>query len=72
MADSLGIVALVDSSASHSFVTSKLVQKYHLTIDLDTSMVVTLADGSQVETWETCYVPIIICTMSNKPVLCVV
>ena len=32
------------------FFASKLVKKYHLTIILDTSMVVTLADGSQVET----------------------
>ena len=39
---------------------------------LDTSMVVTLADGSQVEACKTCYVPIIICTMSNKPVCYVV
>ena len=68
----LDIVALVDSGASHSFVASKLVQKYYLTLSLDTSMVVTLADGSQVEMCKTCYVPIITCTMSNKPVFCVV
>ena len=51
---------------------SKLVRKYHLTINLDTSMVVTLADGSQVETCETCSMPIIMCIMSNKPVYCMV
>ena len=62
----------MDSSASHSFVASKLVKKYHLTINLDTSMVVMLADGSQVEICENCSVPIIKCNMSNKPVLCVV
>ena len=66
------IVALVDSGASHSFVASKLVQKNNLNIVLDTSMVVTLADGSQVETCETCYVAIITCSMGKKPVCCVV
>ena len=49
-----------------------LVQKYHLTIYLDTSIVVTLAESKQVVTFKTCYVPIITCTMSNKPVCCVV
>ena len=66
------IVALVDSGASHSFVASKLVQKYHLSIVLDTSMVVTLADGSQVGMRKTYYMPIITCTISNKPVCYVV
>ena len=47
------IVALVDSGASHSFVSSKLVKKYHLTVNLDSSMVVMLADSSQVEMCET-------------------
>ena len=61
------IVVLVDSGSSYNFVASKSVQKYQLTINLDTSMVVTLADGSQVKTCETCYMPIITCTMSNKP-----
>ena len=68
----LDIVALVDSGASHTFVASNLVEKYHLTVNLDTSIVVTLADGSQVETCKTCSVSIITCTMSNKPVICVV
>ena len=66
------IVAFVDSGASHSFAASKLLQKYNLNIVLDTSMVVTLASGSQVEICKTCYVPIITCTMSNKPVCCMV
>ena len=72
MAYLLDIVTLVDSGASHSFVASKLVQEYNLNIVLDTNIVVTLAVSSQVETCETCYMPIIICTMSNKPVCCVV
>ena len=46
----MDVVSLVDSGASHSFVAAKLVKKYNLTINLDTSMVVMLADGSKVET----------------------
>ena len=67
---SVYIVALVDIGASHSFVASKLVQKYNVIVILDTSMVVTLADDSQMETCKCCYMPI--STMSNKPVCCVV
>ena len=72
MAYPLDIVALVDSSASHSFIASNLVQKYNLTIFLDTSIVVMLANGSQVKKCKICYVLIITCTVSNKPVYCVV
>ena len=61
-------MSLVDSGATHSFVAAKLVKKYNLTANVDTSMVVSLADGSQVTMCETCSVPIIMCTMSNKPV----
>ena len=66
------IVALIDSGASHSFVAAKLVKKYQLTIILGTSMVVTLADGSQVTTFKTSSIPIILYTMSNKPVSCLI
>ena len=68
----MDIVALVDSGTIHSFVAAKLVKKYQLTIILGTSMVVTLADGSQVTTSETCSIPIITCTISNKPVSCLI
>ena len=68
----MDIVALVDSGASHSFVAAKLVENYQLTINLGTSMVVMLADGSQVTIYETCSVPLIMCTMSNKPVCCLI
>ena len=64
----MDIIALGDNSASHSFVAAKLVEKYQLTIILGTSMVVTLADGSQVKMSKTCSVLIITCIMSNKPV----
>ena len=45
---------------------SKLVKKFYLTIDLDTSMLVTLADGGQVKTCETYSMPIITCNMREK------
>ena len=63
------IVPLVDSATRHSFVASKLVKKYNLTANLNTSMVVMFADSSLVETCKTCSVPIITCTMSKKPVI---
>ena len=72
MAYPLDIVALVDSGASYSFVASKLIQKHQVTVSLGTSMVVMLADGSQVEICKTCYVPIVTCSMIKKPVCCVV
>ena len=49
----MNIVALADSGAIHSFAAAKLVEKYHLTIILGTSIVVMLADGSQVTMSET-------------------
>ena len=51
------IVVLIDSGDSHSFIATKLAKKYQLTIILGTSMVVTLADGSQATTSETCSIP---------------
>ena len=68
----MDIIALVDNGASHSFVAANLVEKYQLTVILGTSMLVTLADGSQVTISETCSIPIIMCTMSNKPVCCLI
>ena len=58
---------LVDSGASDSFFGAKLVEKYQLTVNLDTSMVVMLTDGTQVEICKTCSVSIFTYTMSNKP-----
>ena len=66
------LVYLVDSSVSHSFVAAKLVEKCQLTVILGTSMLVMLADGSRVRTSETCLVPIIMCTMRNKLVCCLI
>ena len=67
-----GYCSLVDSRASHSFVAAKLVEKYQMTIILGTSMVLTLPDGSQVTMPETCSIPIIIYTIINKPVYCMI
>ena len=68
----MDVVNLVDRGASRRFVAAKLVEKYQLTVILGTSMVVTLADGSQVKMSETCSIPIVTCTMSNKPVSCLI
>ena len=62
----------MDSGASHIFVAAKLVEKYQLTVVLGSSMLVTLADGSQVTTSETYSVLIITCSLSKKPVYCVI
>ena len=68
----MNFISLVDSGASHSFFAAKLVEKYQLTVILGTSMVVMLADGSQVTISKTCSIPIIMCTMIEKPVCCLV
>ena len=68
----MDIIALIDGFTSHSFVAAKLVEKYQLTIILGTSIVVLLANGSQITMSKTYSVPIISCTMSNKPVSCLI
>ena len=45
----LSAVALVDSGATHSFVSAALVSKFSLPVKPGGDMEVTLADGSQVE-----------------------
>ena len=42
-------VALVDSGATHSFVSAELVSRFSLPVKPGGDMEVTLADGSQVE-----------------------
>ena len=68
----MDIVSLVDSSASQSFVAAKLVEKYQLTIILGISMLVTLADGSQVTMYKTCSIQIITFNLRNKTVCCMI
>ena len=56
------VVALVDSSASHCFVSETLVTKFGLPVLLGDGMEVTLADRSQVEASQTCLVPLVVCS----------
>ena len=63
-----GIVALVDSGATHSFVAQGLVQKYQLPVTADDGMKVTLADGSLVTSSTLCQVPLVACTDKGKAV----
>ena len=53
-------VALVDSEASHSFVSAELVSRFSLPVKAGGDMEVTLADGSQVEALQTCCVPLVV------------
>ena len=55
-------VALVDSGASHSFVSTELVSKFSLLVKPGGDMEVTLADGSRVEVSHTCCVPLVVCS----------
>ena len=56
------VVALVDSGASHSFVSAELVSKFSLPMRPGGDMEVTLADGSQVEVSQMCHVPLVACS----------
>ena len=49
----------MDNGARHSFFAAKLAKKFQMTVILGTSMLVTMADSSQVTTSETHSVPII-------------
>ena len=55
-------VALIDSGASHSFVSAELVSRFSLPVKPGGDMEVTLADGSQVEVSLTCCVPLVVCS----------
>ena len=65
---SSGVVALIDSGATHSFVAQELVQKYQLLVTMDDGMKVTLADGSLVTSSTLCQVPLVACTDKGKAV----
>ena len=62
------IVALVDSGAMHSCISVYLVSKHGLAVSPGQSMLVTLADGSNVEATETCVVPLVFCSESGRAV----
>ena len=53
-------VALVDSGASHSFVSTELVSRFSLPVNPGGDMEVTVADGSQVEVSQMCCVPLVV------------
>ena len=55
-------VALVDSGASHSFVSAELVSRFSSLVNPGGDMEVTLADGSRVEASQTCCVPLVVCS----------
>ena len=55
-------VALVDSGATHSFVSAALVSKLSLPVKPGGDMEVTLADGNQVKVSQTCCVPLVVCS----------
>ena len=53
-------VALVDSGATHSFVSMAMVSKFSLPVKPGGDMEVTFTDGSQVKVSQTCCVPLIV------------
>ena len=53
--------ALVDSGATHTFVSSALVELHKLPVDQVVDMQVTLADGSTVSSGNSCVVPLVVC-----------
>ena len=55
-------VALVDSGATHRFVSAELVSRFSFSVKPEGDMEVTLADGSQVEASQTCCVPLVVCS----------
>ena len=55
-------VALVDSGASHSFVSAELVSKFSLLVKPGGDVEVTLADGSQAEVSQMCCIPLVVCS----------
>ena len=55
-------VALVDSGATHSFVSAALVSKFSLPVKPGGDMEVTLADGSLVEVSQTFCVSLVVCS----------
>ena len=55
-------VALFDSGAMQSFVSTALVSKFSLPVKPGGDMEVTFADVSQVEVSQTCCVPLVVCS----------
>ena len=55
-------VALVDSGAMHSFVSTELLSRFSLLVKPGGDIEVALADGSQGEASQTCCVPLVVCS----------
>ena len=55
-------VALVDSGATHSFVSAELVSRFSLPVKPGGDMEVMLADEIQVEASLMCCVPLVVCS----------
>ena len=58
----MAAVTLVDSGASHCFVSEALAAKFALLMLPGDGMEVTLADGSQVEASRIYLVPLVVCS----------
>ena len=58
----LSAVALVNSGASHSFVSAELVSRFSLPVKPGFDMEVAFADGSQVGASNTCCIPLLVCS----------
>ena len=65
-------VALIDSGATHCFVSATLVAKFELPVKPRGSMEVTLADGSWVSASHTCLVPLVVCAEPGRALHCMV
>ena len=65
-------MALVDSSATHCFVSATLVAKFELPVQPRGSIDVTLADESSVSASDTCLVPLVVCAGCGSAFHCMV
>ena len=65
-------VGLVDSGATHCFVSEALVTKFGLPVKPGVNIDVTLGDGSQVLASQTCLVPLVVCSGYFQALHCVV
>ena len=65
-------VALVGSGAMHSFISAYLVSKHGLAVSPGQSMLITFADGSNVEASETFVVTLVFCLDTGCAASCTV
>ena len=65
-------VALVDSGATHCFMSEALVAKFGLPVKPRVGMDITVADRSPVLASQTCLVPLVVCSAHCQALHCVV